>query len=98
GSSERYAKPIIVAIESDDDSVFAELFLEIIARLFALARAPNKIPIHIQLDVAVMIRTIETVHHEWNPRGAALQESNAKLWKTLDDAVDEHSGGLNAKT
>src|SRR2546422_5316114 len=75
GLRDRCAQAVIVAIESDEDSAFAELVLKIIARLFALVRPPNKIPINIQLDVAIVIRTIETIHHERNPRGAALQES-----------------------
>src|SRR5207342_3170398 len=70
----------------------------IITRFLALFGPAEEVPLEIQLNMAVVIGAIETIHKKWHPGGSALEKSHAQFWKALEDTVGEHSRCLNHET
>ena len=50
---------------------------------------------NVHLYMAVMIRTVEPVHHEWHPSGAAFEKADAQFGKAIEYSMADHRRCLN---
>jgi hypothetical protein len=71
------------------------LRFEVCTGLLAVFGSANQLAIEAQLLVTVMIRAIESIHHERHPCRAAFQKCDTQFGKLVEHAVREHCRGLN---